>query len=124
MFQVQVPIVPVAPVAAQVMNPMVVQEITSRDSTLAQLGGLHINQVIDMAEAITGCEARNRYSVHSWSPGQELEGPQIMFIREESDGCERICCKQQRHCSLYVHEGHTATVRMSGGKRPRPFPKS
>ena len=40
---------------------------------------------------------------------QEMEGGQVMFIREDGDGCERVCCKQQRHCALYVHEGHDQT---------------
>ena len=84
-------------------------DITTGDNILSPLGGLQINQVINMAEAMSGCEAKNRYTVHSWSPGDELEGPQIMHIREESDSCERVCCKQQRHCSLYVHEGHNET---------------
>jgi len=38
-----------------------------------------------------------------------MEGGQVMFIREDGDGCERVCCKQQRHCALYVHEGHDQT---------------
>lgn len=92
-----------------VLNPLGAPETAFDDSTIAMMGGLHINQVVDVAEMVTGCEAKNRYTCHTWSPGQELEGPQVMFIREESDGCERVCCKQQRHLALYVHEGHNQT---------------
>ncbi len=63
--------------------------------------------VARMAEVATGCEVKNRYNVHSWSPQEpDNVGPQIMYVREESDGFERICCKQNRRCVLYVHEGH------------------
>mgnify|MGYP003335626999 CR=1 FL=1 len=104
MFQVQVPIMPQAP--GPVINPMNAPESAFDGSVLAQMGGMHINQVVDVAEMVTGCERKNRYTCHSWSPGTPDEGPQVMFINEDGDGCERVCCKQQRHCKLLVHEGH------------------
>ena len=52
---------------------------------------------------------------------QEMEGGQVMFIREDGDGCERVCCKQQRHCALYVHEGHDQTGNVIMQVRKRSF---
>ena len=52
--------------------------------------GVHIEQVFDMMEMVSGCEAKNRYRVHTMN-GPAV-GPQTMFIREESECCERICC--------------------------------
>ena len=54
-----------------VLNPLGAPDASAFDSsTLAQMGGMHINQVIDVAEMVTGCEAKNRYTCHMWSPGQ------------------------------------------------------
>jgi hypothetical protein len=52
--------------------------------------GVHIEQVFDLLEVASGCEAKNRYRVHPMN-GTAV-GPQTMFIREESDCFERICC--------------------------------
>ena len=56
-----------------------------------------------------------------FSLSQEMEGGQVMFIREDGDGCERVCCKQQRHCALYVHEGHDQTGNVIMQVRKRSF---
>ena len=53
------------------LNPLGAPDASAFDSsTLAQMGGMHINQVVDVAEMVTGCEAKNRYTCHMWSPGQ------------------------------------------------------
>ena len=93
-----------------VLNPLTAPQASAFDnSALSLMGGMHINQVVDIGEMVTGCEAKNRYTCHEWSPGQGNVGRQVFFIREESDGCERVCCKQQRHLSLYIHDGHDKT---------------
>ena len=36
----------------------------------------------------------------------DVPGPFVMYIHEgEGDGCERVCCKQNRHLVLLIHEG-------------------
>lgn len=57
---------------------------------LAEADGVRIEQVFDLMEVVSGCEAKNRYRVKPMVGG--VPGPQTMFIKEESDCCERICC--------------------------------
>ena len=57
---------------------------------LAQADGVRIEQVFDLLEVVSGCEAKNRYRVMPMQGG--VPGPQTMFIKEESECCERICC--------------------------------
>ena len=71
------------------------------------MNGLEIRQQLNIAEAVTGCEAKNKYNVHNWNPNApDVPGPFVMYIHEgEGDGCERVCCKQNRHLVLLIHEG-------------------
>ena len=118
-FQVQVPVTPAAPVMATTVNPAEtagyggavqaagVSADSGHDTILPQMNGLEIRQQLNIAEAVTGCEAKNKYHVHSWNPMQpDVPGPFVMYIHEgEGDGCERVCCKQNRHLVLLIHEG-------------------
>lgn len=58
-------------------------------------GPLLIRQKIDLLEAVTGCEAKNRYSVNE----------DEFFIREESDCLPRTFCGKNRPLKMYVHRG-------------------
>eukprot|EP00931_Biecheleriopsis_adriatica_P020408 TRINITY_DN1364_c0_g1_i1.p1 TRINITY_DN1364_c0_g1~~TRINITY_DN1364_c0_g1_i1.p1 ORF type:complete len:257 (-),score=60.11 TRINITY_DN1364_c0_g1_i1:73-780(-) len=52
------------------------------------------------------CEAKNRYRVSV--PNGEEEGPNIfLYVNEESNCCERICCSVNRSLTLNVHQGAT-----------------
>jgi hypothetical protein len=47
---------------------------------------------------------------HAWAPGGGLAGPAVLYFEESHDelssgGCERVCCKQNRHVAMYVREG-------------------
>ena len=70
--------------------------------------GVHIEQVFDLLEVMSGCEAKNRYRVHPMN-GTAV-GPQTMFIREESDCCERICCVSQVYLQELTQPAGTASV--------------
>jgi len=126
MFQVAVPVTPAQPVQATLVNPSVPQPTTGpmlagfggdpaaaggsttvgENTLLAQMAGMEIKQQVNVAELVTGCEAKNRYHIHNWDPNNpHVPGPFCMLAREESAGFERICCKQNRHLALYVHEG-------------------
>merc|ERR1719436_168818 len=51
-------------------------------------------------------EAKNRYRVSV--PSGEQEGSNIfLYIDEDSDCCERICCSTNRSLTLNVHQGST-----------------
>lgn len=120
MFQVAVPVVPAQPVQATLVNPATGMQAAGfggnpaafssgaigEDTVLPQMAGMEIKQQLAVMELVTGCEAKNRYHVHNWNPmTPDVPGQFCMYIKEESDGCERICCKQNRHLTLYVHEG-------------------
>jgi hypothetical protein len=126
MFQVAVPVTPAQPVQATLVNPSVPQPTTGpmlagfggdpaaaggsttvgENTLLAQMAGMEIKQQVNVAELVTGCEAKNRYHIHNWDPNNpHVPGPFCMLAREESAGFERICCKQNRHLALYVHDG-------------------
>eukprot|EP01044_Picomonas_judraskeda_P000575 COSAG03_NODE_26_length_19032_cov_87.110812_11_plen_277_part_00 len=111
-FQVQIPVTPAVTVApgGAVMNPLTTQIAGPfSDDTLANLSAVQVEQVFDFMEAFTGCERKNRYDVrvHSGVDNDDSVGPVILNIEEQSDTCERLCCKKQRRCVLLVREGDT-----------------
>jgi hypothetical protein len=61
-----------------------------------------IKQKFDLMEVITSCEAKNRYEVYQ---GDRAEGAVQLYLAEQSECCQRICCKQQRELNLYIHDG-------------------
>ena len=120
MFSVQVPVTPAAPVTATTANPLAGGADSSgpgSDTILPQLNGLEIQQVLHLMEAVSGCETKNSYQVYEWDGNDDSERGQHAFtITEESDSCEKICCKQQRALMLKVHEttgGNNQDVLMS-----------
>jgi hypothetical protein len=101
-------------VATPVSGPMVQQmhgaqyapaahAIQGENAFLEHSTGIFIEQQFNLVEALSGCEAKNRYAVHQLVNG--LPGAQTMFIREESECCQRICCGPSRSLTLFVHEG-------------------
>mmetsp|Transcript_33587 Transcript_33587/g.94332 ORF Transcript_33587/g.94332 Transcript_33587/m.94332 type:complete len:242 (-) Transcript_33587:139-864(-) len=52
------------------------------------------------------CEAKNRYRV-SQPKDDNKEGDVFLYINEESNCLERICCSANRSLTLQVHEGST-----------------
>jgi hypothetical protein len=59
-----------------------------------------------------GCEAKNRYRVYKAGPNdRSTKGlGQTMYINEESDCFERICCGPNRSLTLVVHNGGEVTA--------------
>lgn len=79
--------------------------------------GLLIQQKLDLQEVFCpACQKRNKYKIRSdmgWdstdcesfeqSPWKQA--PQVMFAKEESDTCERICCQKWRSFQMYIRPG-------------------
>lgn len=56
------------------------------------------------AMEMCACEAKNRYRI-SEPQGEEEGGEIFLYIDEESECCERICCSRARALTLRVHQG-------------------
>jgi len=65
---------------------------------------IYIKQEMAAIE-LCGIEAKQRYRISI--PNGEQEGQVFLYITEESDFCERICCSKQRSLKLKVHQGPT-----------------
>lgn len=63
---------------------------------------LYIKQEFEMVE-LCGIEAKQRYRVSV--PNGTAEGHVFLYITEESDCTERICCGPNRSLKLKVHQG-------------------
>ena len=64
---------------------------------------LFIVQQIEALEVMCGLEAKNRYSITgaSSNPAERTPmGAQSMYIHEESECCQRICCGPNRALTL------------------------
>ncbi|CAE8650941.1 unnamed protein product [Polarella glacialis] len=53
-----------------------------------------------------GCEAKNRYRISVPVGDGRQEGQVFLYINEESECFERICCSVNRSLTLHVHHGH------------------
>jgi hypothetical protein len=117
LFQVQVPVVPMATVMPDtqlkqqtepLINPVTaVAAFAGSGSILDQCAGIKIKQVVNVAELVTGCEMKNKYQGFIWDPSNPMSEGQQIFHFEEVDGggMQRICCKGNRHLQLNMHEG-------------------
>lgn len=79
-----------------------------------------ITQQIEMMEAF-GCEAKNRYSITASSAdpsARSAMGPQTMYIHEESECFERLCCGPNRSLTLVVSQGHKGGPELLRFKKP------
>lgn len=55
-----------------------------------------------------GCEAKNRYRISVPKEGDDgKEGDIFLYIDEESECLQRVCCSKFRSLTLRVHEGPT-----------------
>lgn len=63
---------------------------------LTQLDQLLIHQQVELLEAFTGIETRNRYAI------KNNLGQQCYFAYEESEFCHRICCGNMRGFDMHI----------------------
>lgn len=63
---------------------------------LIELDQLLIHQQVELFEAVTGIETKNRYAI------KNSLGQQCFFAYEESDLCMRICCKNLRGFEMHI----------------------
>merc|ERR1719491_2317627 len=66
---------------------------------------LYIKQEMAAIE-LCGIEAKQRYRISQATP-ENKEGNVFLFITEESQCLERICCSTNRSLKLLVHQGST-----------------
>lgn len=84
--------------------------------SLAACQGIYVKQQIELVEALTGCETKNKYKVHAWDPVRGAEDvdagrlmPELFKAKEESECCERICCGPIRSFTMRIgHEANPA----------------
>eukprot|EP01065_Artemidia_motanka_P016807 TRINITY_DN2040_c0_g1_i1.p1 TRINITY_DN2040_c0_g1~~TRINITY_DN2040_c0_g1_i1.p1 ORF type:complete len:323 (+),score=87.58 TRINITY_DN2040_c0_g1_i1:78-971(+) len=64
-----------------------------------------IQQTFEPLE-LCGCEVRNKYRVGIPGPDDRIvPGSEFMFMQEESECCERICCSVNRELTLNLRQG-------------------
>lgn len=78
---------------------------------LTQIDQLLIHQQIELLEALTGWEVKNRYQI------KNTLGQQVYFAQEESTTCHRQCCGGHRKFDMSITDNlGTEVIRMH-----RPF---
>lgn len=63
---------------------------------LTQLDQLLVHQQVELFEAFTGIDTKNRYQI------KNALGQQVYFAYEESELCMRICCGPQRSFMMHI----------------------
>ncbi|XP_064642030.1 phospholipid scramblase 2-like isoform X2 [Lineus longissimus] len=63
---------------------------------LTQVDQLLVHQQVELLEAMTGWETKNKYQV------KNSLGQQVYFAQEESDACMRQCCGPQRGFTMHI----------------------
>ncbi|PIK54843.1 hypothetical protein BSL78_08272 [Apostichopus japonicus] len=63
---------------------------------LTQLDQILVHQQVELFEAFTGIETKNRYQI------KNALGQQMFFAYEESELCMRLCCGPQRSFMMHV----------------------
>ncbi|CAH1255203.1 phospholipid scramblase 1-like isoform X1 [Branchiostoma lanceolatum] len=71
---------------------------------LTQLDQLLVQQQVELLEAFTGIETKNKYAV------KNSMGQQVYFAYEESDFCSRICCGAHRGFQFHVTDNNGQEV--------------
>lgn len=66
---------------------------------------IFVRQQIEAVE-LCGIEAKNKYRISQPGPNA-TEGNVFMFVHEESECCQRICCGPNRDLTLHLHDGAT-----------------
>eukprot|EP00058_Branchiostoma_floridae_P006284 XP_002591772.1 hypothetical protein BRAFLDRAFT_123522 [Branchiostoma floridae] len=86
---------------------------------LTQLDQLLVQQQVELLEAFTGIETKNKYAV------KNSMGQQVYFAYEESDFCSRICCGAHRGFQFHVTDNNGQAYGSDGhtevGKVTRQF---
>ena len=107
-YQAPVPVV-VPTVIAQPLNfgvpPPALQ--MARNDAFQGAEAVIIKQEFALMEAI-GCEAKNRYRVHrsfADPKARSSNGQQVLYVREDSQCLERLCCGPNRTLTLLAHTG-------------------
>lgn len=81
------------------------QQVMEGEDIFRQQAKIMVKQEFAAIECC-GCEAKNRYRVSV--PNGESEGPEVfLYVDEDSECCERICCSVNRSLTLNVHQGNT-----------------
>ena len=109
MIMVQVPMVAM---------PAAAQPTSASQDFLLTMDGMFIRQQLELLEAISGCETKNRYNVtpiplgtqfpqpgsmsSDWTGGYRAQAGAVPILKakEESECCERVCCPLFRGFSL------------------------
>ncbi|CAL1673212.1 unnamed protein product [Lasius platythorax] len=65
---------------------------------LMDLDYLFVNQKIELLEAFTGWETKNRYAVSN------IRGEPVFYVAEESSICSRMCLGKYRSCEFSVYD--------------------
>ncbi|XP_076823563.1 phospholipid scramblase 1-like [Clavelina lepadiformis] len=63
---------------------------------LSQLDQLLVHQQVELFEALTSVETKNKYAIKNGA------GQQCYYAYEESDLCMRICCKSNRGFMMHI----------------------
>jgi hypothetical protein len=105
MKPVQTPIIPVVQ-ATPVMAPQQVQmyRLDAFQGSMAVI----VKQEFAVLE-LFGVEAKNRYRVHqsdAHPDARRSDGQQLLYVREQSECAERICCGPNRELTLFAHAGY------------------
>lgn len=91
--------------------------------TMSDVSGLLVQQKFDLEEMIcAACVKRNRYKIKgddAWDPArEEIKGgfeeatgfkskPMMMFAKEESTTCCRLCCGPWREFEMFIRPGES-----------------
>ncbi|XP_033642110.1 phospholipid scramblase 1-like [Asterias rubens] len=76
--------------------PQGIQGVPRGLEYLTQIDQVLMHQQIELFEALTNIETKNRYAL------KNSLGQQVYFAFEESDFCERICCGQFRSFVMHI----------------------
>lgn len=106
---IQVPIqIQKQPQARMQQAPMQMQMQRTQGDAFNCAEAIVIKQEFNMVE-ICGVEGKNYYRVHQSLIAPEYrkpDGQQLLFVREQSECCERIFCGPSRSLTLFAHAGY------------------
>ena len=71
---------------------------------LATLDQVLVKQKVELLEAFTGCETKNRYKI------LDPQGRQIFYAKEDTDCCTRQCCSNSHPFDMKLTDGNQQEV--------------
>lgn len=78
-----------------------------------------VDQKFEALEVLCGCEVKNKYKVGVPDERNKLSaGSDFLFMHEESDCCERICCSVNRELSLFLRQGSLPSGEVAQRQQP------